>query len=89
VDFVAGLVLIAGLLLAQGAVLVAFTWAVLIVVRRFPLIGRRHRHAQWAVLNSGGPRRASGSAPLTAPDDRQQAAARPQAPDHGQIGRES
>ena len=34
-----------------AAILYAFMWVTLCVVRFLPLIGRRHRHADWDRLN--------------------------------------
>jgi hypothetical protein len=53
-ELVAGLLLIVGLLLAQAGALVALAWVVLVAIRRVPLIGRRHKHAEWETLNVAG-----------------------------------
>ena len=47
----AGLVMIAVMVAVQGAALYLILWVVLIAFRRVPLIGRKHRHADWHRLN--------------------------------------
>jgi hypothetical protein len=42
--------IIAGLVTVVGALLYAFSWAVLFLVRFVPVIGKRHRHAHWDEL---------------------------------------
>jgi hypothetical protein len=46
-----GLVLIAALVAIQVAALYALMWGVLLLVRKMPMIGRRHRHKDWTRLN--------------------------------------
>jgi hypothetical protein len=48
-----GLAMIAGLVALVGALLYAFSWAVLSLVQFFPVIGRKHRHRRWEELNQG------------------------------------
>ena len=43
--------IIAGLLLAVGALFYALAWIALAAVSYFPIIGRRHRHDRWDELN--------------------------------------
>jgi len=45
--FILGLILIAATLAVEAIVLIALCWIVLVVVRFFPLVGRRHRHDRW------------------------------------------
>jgi hypothetical protein len=42
---------IVGLLALQAAVLYGLWWLTLCVVRFFPIVGKRHRHARWDELN--------------------------------------
>jgi hypothetical protein len=42
---------IAGLLAIVAALFYGLAWAVLIVVRFVPVIGKRHRHDRWHELN--------------------------------------
>jgi hypothetical protein len=42
--FILGLILIAATLAVEAIVLIALCWIVMVVVRFFPLVGRRHRH---------------------------------------------
>jgi hypothetical protein len=42
--------IIVGLLAAVAAVMYAFCWTVLLLVRFVPVIGRRHRHPRWDEL---------------------------------------
>ena len=44
------LAIIAGLVAMIGALFYGFCWSVLSVVRFFPVIGRRHKHARWSEL---------------------------------------
>ena len=46
-----GLAMIAGLVALVGALLYGFSWAVLSLVRFFPVIGRKHRHGRWEEMN--------------------------------------
>ena len=41
------LAIIAALLAIMGAIIYGFCWGLLCLVRLFPIIGKRHRHAQW------------------------------------------
>jgi hypothetical protein len=50
-QFVAGLIAIAGMLALQGAALYLIYWLVLLAFRRVPMIGKRHRHRDWDRLN--------------------------------------
>jgi len=38
---------IAALLAMLAIAIVATMWVILLVVRHFPMVGRRHRHARW------------------------------------------
>lgn len=67
-----GLAMIAGLLAVQLLVLHLIARLVLIAVSFVPLIGKRHRHAQWGSLNAAGsgtrgPRRMDGRREQRAP----------------------
>ena len=53
-QFVFGLVVIVFALVLLGLVVGGGAWLVLIAVQRLPLIGQRHRHAQWEELNRSG-----------------------------------
>ena len=44
------LAIIAALLVIMGAMMYGFCWGLLCLVRLFPIIGKRHRHAQWEEL---------------------------------------
>jgi hypothetical protein len=44
------LAIIAALLAVVGATMYGFCWALLCLVRFFPIIGRRHRHRHWEDL---------------------------------------
>jgi hypothetical protein len=44
------LAIIAALLTIMGAIMYGFCWGLLCLVRLFPIIGKRHRHAQWQEL---------------------------------------
>lgn len=44
------LAIIAALLTIMGAMMYAFCWAILCLVRLFPMIGKRHRHSEWEEL---------------------------------------
>jgi hypothetical protein len=44
------LAIIAALIAAVGAVLYGFSWTVLLLVRFFPIIGKRHKHEKWDEL---------------------------------------
>jgi hypothetical protein len=46
-----GLILIVIALAVLGAAVGFACWLVLVAVRSWPLIGGRHRHAQWDALN--------------------------------------
>jgi len=46
-QFLLGLILIAATLAVEAIVLIALCWIVMVVVRVFPLVGRRHRHDRW------------------------------------------
>lgn len=45
------IVIIAGLLLAVGAIFYALAWIALAAASYFPIIGKRHRHDRWDELN--------------------------------------
>jgi hypothetical protein len=47
-----GLAAIAVLLLLAAGALYACWWIVMLVVRYFPIVGRRHKHPDWDRLNS-------------------------------------
>jgi hypothetical protein len=49
-QIVSALGIIVGLLAAVAAVMYAFCWTVLLLVRFVPVIGRRHRHPRWDEL---------------------------------------
>ena len=51
------LAIIAGLVAAVGALFYGLCWILLIVVRFFPVIGRRKRHDRWTELTSRSGRR--------------------------------
>jgi hypothetical protein len=40
-----------GLLAVQAAALYGLWWLTLCLVRVFPMVGKRHRHARWNELN--------------------------------------
>ena len=48
----AGFVSIAALLAIAAAGLYVCWWLVMLVVRYLPIVGRRHKHADWDRLNS-------------------------------------
>jgi hypothetical protein len=50
-QFVFGLVVIVFALVLLALVLSGSAWVVLSMVRRLPLVGRRHRHTRWDELN--------------------------------------
>jgi hypothetical protein len=50
-QLVYGFAAIAALLAAATAALYACWWVVMLVVRYLPIIGRRHKHADWDRLN--------------------------------------
>ena len=50
-QFIAGLVAIAGMIAIQLAALYLICWLVLLAFRRVPMIGKRHRHGDWNRLN--------------------------------------
>ena len=43
--------IVAGLLTVVGAFFYALAWLTLTVVQVFPMVGKRHRHANWAEMN--------------------------------------
>ena len=47
IQIVVMLTMIAGLLAVVGALFYGFCWSVLLVMRFFPAIGKRHRHQRW------------------------------------------
>jgi hypothetical protein len=49
--------MIAGLLVIAAALFYGFAWMVLSLVRLFPVIGKRHRHARWSDLTKSSGRR--------------------------------
>ena len=52
VQLAAGFVSIAMLLAVAGGALYACWWLVMVAVRYLPIVGRRHKHADWDRMNS-------------------------------------
>ena len=50
-QFIAGLIFIAVMLAIQAAALYLIYCLVLLAFKRVPMIGKRHRHADWDRLN--------------------------------------
>ena len=51
-QLVVGFVSIAVLLVIAAAALYACWWLVMLAVRYLPIVGRRHKHADWDRMNS-------------------------------------
>ena len=54
VQFVFGLVMIVAALAAVALAVFAICWLILFAFRWLPLVGRRHRHSRWTMLNQSG-----------------------------------
>ena len=48
---VGGVIIIGGILAACGFAMYLMWWVTLIAIRRLPMIGSRHKHANWDRLN--------------------------------------
>jgi hypothetical protein len=48
---IGGILYIGGILAVAGITIYALWWVSLMAIRRVPMIGRRHRHANWDRLN--------------------------------------
>ena len=46
-----GVIIIGGILAVCGFAMYLLWWATLVTIRRLPMIGRRHKHANWDRLN--------------------------------------
>jgi hypothetical protein len=62
------LAMIAGLVALVGALLYAFSWTVLSLVRFFPVIGRKHRHQRWDEMQRETERKREAAAKSTIAD---------------------
>jgi hypothetical protein len=51
VSVLVGLAIVAALLGTMALALYLFWWVVMVVVSFIPILGRRHRHADWERLN--------------------------------------
>ena len=48
---VGGIVFVGGILAVAGLAIYALWWVSLVAIRKVPMIGKRHRHADWDRLN--------------------------------------